>query len=329
MSTLPVAVDAMGGDNAPDAVVAGAKVAATEMGIPVALVGPTDIIGPLLSDGVAGIEILPATEVIGMDEDPVIGVRNKKDATLVKAAEAVRDARSSAMVSAGNTGACLASALFRMGRLHGVSRPGIAVPIPIPGSAPTILIDAGASVECSPAMLVQFAEMGSVLSNVRYSVPKPKVAILTIGEEPGKGTPSVKAAYDLLSKIPDLNFIGNVEGRDLLKGVADVVVTDGFTGNVVLKTLEGALKFFMSQLMGVMDLNEQTKDAAKVLLPFLAPLADELDPESTGGAMLLGVDGVCIISHGSSSARAIANAIQVAYKLAQTRLMNRLSEAIK
>jgi phosphate acyltransferase len=320
---LPVAVDAMGGDRAPDEIVAGARRAADELGIAVVLVGPPD----QLKD-TGDLEILPASEVIEMSEDPGQGVRRKKDSSLVRAAEAVRDGRALAMVSAGNTGATMASALLRMGRLKGVVRPAIATPIPQLGSHPTVLLDAGANSECTPAMLVQFAQMGAAYSTARYGVADPTVALLSIGEEKSKGTPLVKETHALLSDTPGLHFVGNAEGRDLMGDPPDVVVTDGFTGNVALKTLEGSLRFFMDTLLGVLATNEDTKKAAEVLLPYLAPLAAEYDPDNTGGAVLLGVDGICVISHGSSSAQAIVSAVKVAHDVATAGLVDRLAHAV-
>ncbi len=324
---LPVAVDAMGGDKAPAEIVAGAVAAARDLGIPVVLVGRAGELGDT-----GGLGVIEASEVIAMDEDPAPSVRRKKDSSLVRGAEAVRDGRASALVSAGNTGATMASALLRMGRLPGVTRPAIATPIPRPGSHPTVLVDAGANAECTPAMLVQFAQMGAAYSTARYGPAEPTVGLLSIGEESSKGTPLVREAHVALKQAATasgLRFVGNVEGRDLLPGAADVVVTDGFTGNVALKALEGALRFFMGALGQVLDRDEGTRAAAQALLPHLAPLAAEFDPDNTGGAMLLGVDGVCVISHGSSSARAVVAAVRVAHELCGAGLVGRLAEAVE
>ncbi|NBX13353.1 MAG: phosphate acyltransferase PlsX [Acidimicrobiia bacterium] len=295
----PIAVDAMGGDKAPAEIVAGAKQAAAE-GIPVLLVGPSD-----LADR-GDLELLVATEVIGMDEDAASSVKKKKDSTLVRCAEAVRDGKASAMISAGNTGATMASALLRMGRADGVKRPAIATPIPVPGSTPTILLDAGANAEVEAAWLTQFAVMGSVFSTARYGIAKPKVGLLSIGEEPGKGDSLRKEAYELLSAEKSINFVGNVEGRDIMTTEVDVVVTDGFTGNVALKSLEGALKTVVKSLFTAIGA-PQYKEHADALMPAFLDLYSQFDPDTTGGAMLLGLNGVCIISHGSSSARATAS----------------------
>jgi glycerol-3-phosphate acyltransferase PlsX len=315
---LPVAVDAMGGDRAPGEIVAGARQAADELGVPVVLVGTPELIGDAL-----GLDVIAASEVIAMDDDPATGVRRKKDSSLVRAAEAVRDGKASAMVSAGNTGATMASALLRMGRLSGVQRPAIATPIPVPGSTPTVLLDAGANAECTPQYLVQFAQMGSVFAATRYGIDKPRVGLLSIGEEDTKGTPLVKETHALLRDGgAAVNFIGNVEGRDIMSTDVDVVVTDGFTGNVVLKTLEGGLKALVGAVAAAVGGVEGAIDA-------LLPLAAEFDPDNTGGAMLLGVEGVCIISHGSSSATAVVNAVRVARDMVEGGVVDGLRSAVQ
>jgi phosphate acyltransferase len=324
-SRLPVAVDAMGGDNAPTEIVAGA-IKAAEAGLAVVLVGDPDRIGDT-----GGLEVIPASETVDMDEDPARAVRTKKDSSLVRSAEAVRDGKAGAMVSAGNTGAAMASALFRMGRIRGVSRPAIATTIPVPGTTPTLLLDSGANAECNASWLVQFAQMGAAFSRQRFDIAEPRVGLLSIGEEPGKGSPLVKETFELLAggaAGPALNFIGNVEGRDVMSDSVDVVVTDGFTGNVVLKTLEGSMRFAMKTVLAAMSSTEEAKLASEAILPALLPLVDELDPDTYGGAMLLGVDGVCIISHGSSSAKAILNAVGVAHDAVSEGLVDRLRASI-
>ncbi len=320
---LPIALDAVGGDKSPGEIVAGARLAVEEMGVPVVLVGPPEVVGDT-----GGIELLAASEVVAMDEDPANAVRRKKDSSLNRAAEAVRDGKASAMVSAGNTGATMASALLRMGRLPGVLRPAIATPIPVPGSTPTVLLDAGANAECSPAMLVQFAQMGSEFARARFGFDTPRVGLLSIGEEDSKGTPLVKETNALLTAGAGVNFIGNVEGRDVVSDRVDVVVTDGFTGNVVLKALEGVVKTLFEAILAAFTSTEATQDASKVLLPALGPLIHDLDPDAIGGAMLLGVDGVCIISHGSSSARAIVNALAVARDMVDHDVVGHMRSAV-
>jgi glycerol-3-phosphate acyltransferase PlsX len=321
---LPVAVDAMGGDHAPATIVAGARAAAAS-GTPVVLVGPTDLADRV---DIGDLPLVEASEVIEMDDDPAQGVRRKKDSTLVRAAEAVRDGTASAMISAGNTGATMASALLRMGRIRGVSRPAIATPIPVPGTTPTVLLDAGANAEVQPDWLVQFAQMGSVYARHRFSIGSPRVGLLSIGEEPGKGDTLRKEAYDLLAVAGGIDFIGNVEGRDIMTDGVDVVVTDGFTGNVVLKTLEGGMKSVVKALLAAFAAEEHYRPHAEALLPALLPLYEMLDPETYGGAILLGVDGVCVIAHGSSSERAIVNGIQVAREMVEGGVVDEIRAAV-
>lgn len=303
----PIAVDAMGGDRAPQEIVAGALQAA-EVGIPVILVGPPDL------DGRGELPLIEAGEVIAMDEDPAAGVRRKKDSTVVRAAEAVRDGRASAMISAGNTGAAMAAALLRMGRIKGVSRPAVATPIPVPGSGPTILLDAGANAEVQPEWLVQFGQMGSVYARHRFGLERPRVGLLSIGEEPGKGDGLRKEAFHLFASAVGIEFIGNIEGRDVMSDRVDVAVTDGFTGNVVLKTLEGGVKAILNAFDDLFA-TPANRPHADAMGPSLRPLYRTLDPDTYGGAILLGVDGVCIISHGSSGATAMFNAINVAKEM--------------
>jgi len=190
-----------------------------------------------------------------------------------------------------------------------------------------VLLDAGANIECTPTYLLQFAQMGAAFSNARYGIKEPKVALLSIGEEETKGTSLVKETHVLLADS-GLRFVGNVEGRDLMSDAADVIVTDGFTGNVALKTLEGSLKFLVSAVFEAMNSSEEVRSVSHILLDALAPVAAELDPDATGGAMLLGVEGVCIISHGSSSARAIVNAVRVAGEMIDGQLVDRLRGAV-
>jgi|TARA_B100001105_G_scaffold218603_1_gene185187 glycerol-3-phosphate acyltransferase PlsX len=315
----------MGGDNAPGEIIAGARRAQEEHGIPVVLVGrPED-----LTD-IGDLEVIEASEVIAMDAEPGASVRRMKDSSLVRAAEAVRDGRASAMVSAGNTGATMASALLRMGRISGVARPAIATLLPTPGSTPTVLLDSGANAECSPEWLVQFGQMGAVFARDRLGIERPRVGLLSIGEEPGKGSPLVKEAYAALSEAEFVGaeFIGNVEGRDLLTDAVDVIVTDGFTGNVALKTAEGALKALMTALLTAMAGRPEALAAAEVLTPELDSLYREFHPDTYGGAMLLGVRGVCIISHGSTGATAMENAIVTGAEMVRSDVVGHLAEAV-
>lgn len=319
-AVLPVAVDAMGGDHAPAAIIDGAR-QAVAAGIPVVLVGPAD-----LADR-GDLPLVEATEVIGMHEDAASSVRTKKDSTLVRSAELVRDGQASAMISAGNTGATMASALLRMGRVDGAKRPAIATPIPVPHATPTVLLDAGANAEVEASWLVQFAVMGSVYARARFGLERPRVGLLSIGEEPGKGDTLRKETHELLSTARGINFVGNVEGRDIMTDDVDVVVTDGFTGNVALKTLEGTMKGVVKALFAAISVPDYQQHA-DALMPALLGLYSQFDPDSTGGAILLGVDGVCIISHGSSSARAMLNGIKVAREMVECDMVGRIGEAL-
>ena len=318
---LPIAVDALGGDKAPDEIIAGAR-EAVAAGIDVILVGPRGLAG------CEGFELIEASEVIEMHEDAASSVRNKKDSTLVRAAEAVRDGKASAMISAGNTGATMASALLRMGRIAGVKRPAIATPIPAPGTTPTVLLDAGANAEVEPEWLVQFGLMGSVYADARFGVKNPRVGLLSIGEEPGKGDTLRKQAYELFSNAKNLNFIGNVEGRDIKTDKVDVVVTDGFTGNVALKTLEGTMRGVVKALFAAISAPEY-KEHADGIMPALLSLYSTFDPDTYGGAILLGVDGVCIISHGSSGSRAMLNGIKVAKEMVEVDMVGKIRQAVQ
>ena len=325
---LPIALDAMGGDHAPDVMVEGACRARDEFGIDVVLVGPP---GQLGDDH--GLPVLPASEVIGMADDPGSSVRRRKDATVVRAAEAVRDDVAAATVSAGNTGAAMASALFRIGRLRGVTRPAIATPIPSMSGPPTVLLDAGANAECQPSWLVQFAQMGAVYSRRRFDVQTPRVGLLSIGEEPGKGNALAKDTFELLSGDAlagptDATFVGNVEGRDIMSGDVDVVVTDGFTGNVVLKALEGGIGSVLDRLRALIDVDDRSRAAAAPLMPELNRLFTDLDPDTYGAALLLGVKGVSLISHGASNAEAICNALRTAVDMVEVDLVSALGDAV-
>ena len=301
--------------------------AAADSGLAVVLVGPEGLAGRTTPGGIE-LDLIVASEVIEMDDDPAQGVRRKKDSTLVRAAEAVRDGRASAMISAGNTGATMAAALLRMGRISGVKRPAIATPIPVPGSTPTVLLDAGANSEVHAEWLVQFAVMGSVYARHRFDIESPRVGLLSIGEEPGKGDTLRKDAYELLVGAPGIDFVGNIEGRDVMSDAIDVCVTDGFTGNVVLKTLEGGMRAVVSALIAAFGSEPHYQPHADALMPALLPLYEALTPDTYGGAILLGVDGVCIIAHGSSGATAIHNGIRVAAEMVAHGMVDEIRAAI-
>ena len=328
----------MGGDDAPKPSIEGALMAAAADGIAVALFGRSEILEPLLAemapaDTPAGelvanglITVVEAPDVIEMNEDAARAARNKKSSSLMRAIAAVREQNASVIVSAGNTGAAAAGALLKLRRLKGVARPAIATPLPVPDRSPVLLLDAGAMADCQPSWLHQFARMGSAYFHLRFKTKAPQVGLMSIGEEPEKGSTLVKATHKLLANDSQLNFIGNVEGRDVLDGVADVIVTDGFTGNVVLKTLEGAADFFTKLIMKRLSADKEVGPAA---LSLLAPLAEQLHPQQVGGAMLLGVRGVCIISHGSSTALAICNAVRNGHAMAAAGLLDELAASVR
>ena len=319
-ASVTVAIDAMGGDRAPDAIVAGAIQAAATLDVDILLAGPAARLRPLVGDA-ARVTLLDASEVVAMDE-PATAVRTKRDASVVRCAEAVRDGRAGAMVGAGNTGATMAAALLRFGRLPGVSRPAIAIPVPVAGtSTRQLLVDGGATVDPEPEWLVQWARLAREYARVRLGVDEPTVGLLSNGEEPGKGDALRKAAFERLSAVK--GFVGNVEGRDLSRVSADVIVTDGFTGNVALKTLEGAMLGIAGLVFSILD-EPEFADVSGPIKARLLTAASDLVPDETGGALLLGVEGVCVISHGSSGERAIVNAVAVAAACARADVVGRL-----
>jgi glycerol-3-phosphate acyltransferase PlsX len=238
----------------------------------------------------------------------------------------VRDGKADAMVSAGNTGATMAAALLRMGRIRGVARPAIAVPVPVPGQHPQILVDGGAAVDCSAEWLLQFAVMGREYARIRLGLDEPRIGLLSNGEEAGKGDELRKAVFPMLESIP--GFIGNVEGRDFMHSTVDVIVTDGFTGNVALKTVEGAIRGTAALVFSTLQSAPELQEAAAAVMPALLEAAEELNPDSIGGCTLLGVDGVCVISHGSSNALAMKNSVFRAVECVETGVVARLKEAV-
>jgi glycerol-3-phosphate acyltransferase PlsX len=330
MSGPPVvAIDAMGGDRAPGEIVAGALAAVEACDVGILLVGRPDAIAEHLPGGAPPprVEILAASEVVEMHEDPANAIRTRKDASLVRCAEAVRDGRAAAMVGAGNTGATMAAALLRWHRIKGVHRPAIAVPIPVFGvDRPQLLVDSGATVDPDPEWLVEWAVLAREYARVRLGVDEPTVALLSNGEEAGKGDALRKRAFELLGDVK--GFIGNVEGRDLMSPAADVIVTDGFTGNLVLKALEGSLKGFATLALQILAEPGPWADVSPALVERLVEVTAPLVPDNTGGGLLLGVNGVCIISHGSSSATAIVNAVRVARDCVESGIVARLREAV-
>ncbi len=297
-----IAVDAMGGDRGPGEIVAGALDARSDTLTPL-LFGPVGI-------ETHGLELQETAGVIEMHEKPAEAVRSKPDSSLVAAVRAVAEDRADAVVSAGNTGAMLAAGLLELRRLPGVMRPAIAVPIPAK-NGPSVLIDAGANADARPEHLVQFATMGAVFAEEILGIANPVVRLLSIGEEPQKGNQLTLEAHELLA-ASDLNFAGNTEGRELMLGAADVVVTDGFTGNVALKLLEGTIRTLLDSLREEISATATGKLGGLLIRPAARRLRHRLDPDTYGGAYLLGLRGLAVIAHGNSSRTAIANAVRLA-----------------
>ncbi len=304
----------MGGDHAPQTVVEGALLAVRDLPVDVVLVGDEVQLGELLAkEGGApkGIEIHHASEAIAMGAHPVEAVKRHKDSSIVVAARLVKEGAAQAMVSAGSTGAAMASSLLQWGRIKGVERPAIGTVMPTLRGR-VLLLDAGAQVDCRPSHLVHFGVMGSTYMERVMGCKEPRVALLNIGEEETKGSDLVQEAYPKLKEFPGINFVGNVEGRDILSGTADVVVCDGFVGNVVLKFAEGMATVVLDLLREAIKENIRSQLGGWMLKPSLRAMWKRLDYTEYGGAPLLGVRGVSIISHGSSNGKAIRNAIRVA-----------------
>ena len=315
---IRVAVDALGGDRAPEEVVAGA-LAAAEDGVAPVLYGPAGL-------ETGGLPLVETTQTIGMEEKPADAVRAKRDSSLVRACRAVGDGEADAVLSAGNTGAMLAAGLLEIRRLPGVMRPAIAVVIPA-RRGPSVLIDAGANADARPEHLLQFAHMGAIFAEEVLGIDEPSIGLLSIGEEPEKGNALTLEAHGLLA-AGDLPFRGNVESRELLAGAADVVVTDGFTGNVCLKLLEGTIKTLLDALREEIASSARGKAGGLLIRPAARGLRRRLDPDTYGGAYLLGLNGISVIAHGNSSRTAIASAIRLAARGVEHRVVERLSERI-
>jgi glycerol-3-phosphate acyltransferase PlsX len=315
---IRVAVDALGGDRAPEEIVAGALEAAAD-GVQPVLYGPAGL-------DTGGLPLVETTQEVAMDEKPADAVRGKPDSSLVRACRAVHDGEADAVLSAGNTGAMLAAGLVHIRRLPGVLRPAIAVVIPA-RDGPSVLIDSGANADARAEHLLQFAHMGAIFAHEVLDVADPQVGLLSIGEEPEKGNALTLEAHALLAES-GLNFRGNVESRSLLEGAADVVVTDGFTGNVSLKLLEGTIRTVLESLRG--EIRATTRGAVGGLLirPAARGLRRRLDPDTYGGAYLLGLRGLAVIAHGNSGRTAIANAIRLAARGVEHRVVERLGERL-
>jgi glycerol-3-phosphate acyltransferase PlsX len=315
---IRVAVDALGGDRAPGEIVAGALEAAGDSLQPV-LYGPAGL-------DAGGLELVETTQVLGMHEKPSEAVRSKPDSSLVRAVRAVAEGEADVVVSAGNTGAMLAAGLLVLRRLPGVLRPAIAVPIPS-RRGPSVLLDAGANADSRAEHLVQFAHMGSIFAEEILDIRKPEVRILSIGEEDEKGSQLTLEAAALIRES-ELNFLGNAESRDLLVGAADVVVADGFTGNIALKLLEGTIKELLDALREEITATATGKLGGLLIRPAARRLRKRFDPDTYGGAYLLGLRGLAVIAHGNASRVAIGNAIRLAARGVEHRVVERLGERL-
>ena len=329
---MKIAIDAMGGDYAPEQIVFGSVRAAKKYGCEIVLVGDEQKIRKVLSEEQGwqelNISIHHASEVIEMGEHPGAAIRRKKDASVVVATRLVKEGVCDAVLSAGSTGAASAAALLGLGRIKGIDRPTIATPMPTPRGV-TLLLDSGANVDSKPRHLVQSAMMGSIYSQYIFGTEKPRVGLLNIGEEETKGNEQALATYPLLKQMTTINFIGNVEGRDIPKGNVDVVICDGFVGNVVLKFAEGLAKTLMKLIKEtIKEGGLLAKLGALLVMPALKKLGKRLDVTEYGGAPLLGVDGCCIICHGSSNAKSICSAIGVANEYVKNNVLDHIRDNI-
>lgn len=328
---ITIAVDAMGGDYAPGEVIAGAIEGAKIHKVRILLVGRAEAVRSELAkcdtQGIS-IDVVEASEVVEMGES-ASALRKKRDASIIVASKCVKDGRAQGLVAAGSTGAAMASALLYIGRIEGVERPAIAVVMPSSAKSPCLLLDAGANADCTPEMLAQFSVMGHVFMHNIFNVEKPRVGLLNIGEEPGKGNALALQAFESLTQDVRFHFKGNIEGRDIFLGGADVAVTDGFSGNIALKSAEGVMKMFGNVLKKEFGKNIRTKTGYVLARSAINNAVKYVDPEEFGGALLLGIKGVCVISHGGSRARGIKNAIRVAKNAVATNLLDKICYQIQ
>ncbi|WP_184756484.1 phosphate acyltransferase PlsX [Streptosporangium album] len=327
-ASLPIALDAMGGDYAPEEIVAGAVQAVREHGIPIVLVGePRPLMEALsLHDALAEIPIIRAEEALAMDEGALASLRRPRSSIAV-ACHLVRRGDACAVVSAGSTAGIVATGKLRLRSQNGVLRPALTVALPT-RPTPTVLLDAGANAEVKPEMLVQFAHLGAAYAETVLEITDPGIGLLTIGSEPEKGNKLVKRAHELLSAAPGLRFAGNIEGHDLLTGAVDVIVTDGFTGNVALKTMEGSVRYAFTELRETINESRAARLGGLLQRKRLRELVQRLDPEVHGGAVLLGLNGTVVIAHGSSQAKGVSAACVLAARLARQGVVTRIGERL-
>jgi len=321
---ITVALDGFGAEQGFGVLAAGARMAAAD-GIRVRVFGPPE---ELDLDGAEGIEVVPTDEWIGNEENAVAAVREKKDASVVRAVADVVAGSSAAVVSPGSTGATMAAATFGLRRLKGVQRPALAVQLPVPGKS-VLFLDVGANVDVRAQHLVQFAFLGAAFSEAVLGVERPRVGLLSVGEEAGKGREEVAVAHEILAASSGIEFAGNVEGRDLPAGVADVVITDGFTGNVALKLMEGTAKAVTGAIRGAARSNPLAALGGLLMRPALDGLRRELAPDTTGGAILLGLNGIAVVGHGSSGGEGIANAVRLAARCVEVDALGRTAALLR
>lgn len=330
-SALPVVVDAMGGDDAPAQPVAGGVSAVRELGIPVVLVGRADELERIvrgLGGPFPGLTIIDAPEVVQMEEQAVSAVRRKSHASISVAMEELKAGRASALVSAGNSGAVVAAAVFGLGRVPGIERPALGMTLPALGGRRVLVLDAGAVADPRPIHLVQYAYLATIYLQQVEGIARPQIGLLSNGSEPGKGNALVREAYHLLSADPTLNFYGNIEANEMPYGRIDAVVCDGFTGNVVLKTAEGVVTLVQDALRAELTANWRVKFAAALLRPALRRVAKRLDYREYGGVPLLGVNGVVIMAHGRSDSRAIRSAVAVAHRAGASDFLTAMARGV-
>jgi len=322
-----IAIDAMGGDHAPGEIVAGAMRAREELGVDILLVGDPQQIEAALppKTNLGQVEIVTAEEAIAMDEEPLNAVRRKRKASINVAMDLVKQQQADAVFSAGHSGAAMASALLRLGRLPGIDRPAIGTVFPtIIAGKPVLVLDVGANVDCRPKFLEQFGVMGSVYSQYVLGTTEPKVGLLNIGEEDSKGNDAAVRAHKMLRENSQINFIGNAEGRDVLSGRFDVIVCDGFVGNVLLKFAEAVGEVILQILREELPQGLHGQIGSALLKPNLKRVKQRMDHAEHGGALLLGVAGVCFIGHGSSQAPSIFNAIRMAKEAVDNQVIQRI-----
>jgi len=321
-----IAVDAMGGDFAPAEVVVGARAAVRELDVEVTVVGLEESLRPLLKPD-DGLNFVPATQVVEMGDHPARAVHSKRDSSMAVCARLCKDGQAAGWISAGNTGGVMAAALMLQGRLPGVQRPALGTVLPT-RTGSCYLVDVGANVGCRPEYLVQFAQMGSVYVERVMGRPSPTVGLLSNGEEEGKGDSLVREAHDLLRRHQDLHFIGNLEPRDVLAGKADVVICDGFVGNIAIKMAESTAEFIFQAMRQEIPKTWRGKIGGALIRPSVAAIRSGMDWREFGGAPLLGIDGVAVVAHGRSDGRAIKNAVRVAKQSVGVNLVDNIREAV-